>query len=50
MLYLSGDRYDIAGLQALGRLACFLIPALAVYTDQQLTAALGDETDQYIGT
>lgn len=45
MLYLGGDRYDIAGLQALGRLACLLIPALAVYTDQQLTAALGGVVD-----
>lgn len=36
---LRGNGHHIAGLQAPGRLALLLIPALAVYADQQLTAA-----------
>ena len=41
VLDLSGDGDDIAGLQAPGRLARFLIPALAVHAQQQLSAAFG---------
>ena len=40
VLDLRGNGHHIAGLQAPGRLALLLIPALAVYADQQLTAAL----------
>ena len=40
MLYLGGNCHDIAGLQALGRLALLLIPALTIHTDQHLPAAL----------
>ena len=39
VLDLRGNGHHIAGLQASGRLALLLIPALAVYADQQLTAA-----------
>ena len=41
VLDLSGDGDDIAGLQAPGRLARFLIPALAVHAQQQLSAVFG---------
>lgn len=39
VLDLRGNGHHIAGLQAPVRLALLLIPALAVYADQQLTAA-----------
>ena len=39
MLHLCWDGDHIAGLQSLGRLALLLIPALAVNTDEQLSAA-----------
>ena len=45
VLDLSVDGDDIAGLQAPGRLARFLIPALAGGTQQQLSAALGGMVD-----
>ena len=45
VLDLSGDGDNIAGLQAPGRLALLLIPALAVHAQQQLSAALGSVMD-----
>lgn len=39
VLYSRGDSHDIAGLEALRRFALFLIPALAVNADEELSAA-----------
>lgn len=39
MLDICGDRYNVAGFQALSGLAVLLVPALAVHTDKQLSAA-----------
>lgn len=40
MLDVGRNRHHVSWLQAAGRLVLFLIPALTVYADEQLTAAV----------